>query len=121
MKPYAAALLVLCGALSADCTSDPPIVTVAVVDFAFLPDTVVVPRRASVVWNNTSADYHAIGPDTGAGQSGEGSIPELPLAPVNGVDRTYRNSSGTYYAPYPGTYFFRCFVHPWMRGVLIVQ
>ena len=121
MKAFAAVLLVLFGALSTDCTSDPPITTVAVVDFAFLPDTVVVPRRTSVVWNNTSADYHDIGPDTGAGQHGDGSIPEIPLAPVNGVDHTYRETSGAYYANYPGTYFFRCFIHPWMHGVLIVQ
>jgi plastocyanin len=77
---------------------------VKIVDFAFQPSTITVPRGALVGWKNFGAVSHTSTSDDGRWNIG-------PIAPGQAVGR-YFNRAGTY--PY------HCEIHPTMTGTIVV-
>lgn len=79
--------------------------SVTVVDFQFLPPTIVVRRRAPVTWTDNGPSAHRIVADSGVFDKGQ-------MAAGQSVAESF---------PEPGAYAYHCAIHPAMRGRIIVQ
>ncbi len=77
---------------------------VEIVGFAFAPDVVVVASGTEVRWTNDDPAAHTVSADDGSFDSGT-------LDPSDGF--SYRFGE-------PGTYTYRCEIHPTMRGTVRV-
>jgi len=85
----------------------------------FTPETLTVKAGSNVEWNNLSNDYHDLVSDSLV--AGSSAIPEIPLAPIGGVDREYRQTQLAVTFGSTGIFPYHCTIHPSMRGVLIVR
>lgn len=83
------------------------VVTVDIVDFAFIPDAITIPVGTTVEWVNRGVAVHTTTSDTSVWDSG-------PL-PGRGVGR-FRFTFTE-----PGTYAYHCEPHPWMTARIIVE
>jgi plastocyanin len=85
----------------------PVAATVAIGAMKFPADTVVISAGQAVRWNNADPLGHTITFDPASGEASS------ELIPPNGafVHRFTR----------PGTYFYHCTPHPFMKGVVVVQ
>lgn len=93
------------GAATASPTASQQTYTVAIVNFAFQPSTMTIPRGATVMWRNDGAVTHTVTSDTGAFNSGN-------LSP--GATFTHQFNQA-------GTYPYHCTPHPFMTGTITVQ
>ena len=82
----------------------PKAATVVIAKFAFSPGEISVPAGASVTWTNKDDDAHSIVTDGKAFRS----------APLDTGD------SYTFTFATPGTYAYRCGLHPQMVGKVVV-
>lgn len=81
----------------------PAKVTVEIKDFAFKPATVTIGTRGRVTWINKDNGQHTV--------EGKGFSSGL-----LGLDESY-----SYEFIDPGTYAYRCRLHPYMEGTVIVK
>lgn len=79
-------------------------VTISIASMAFAPHTVIVATGATITWRNDDGVPHAVHSLEGWFESGE-------LAP---------GASFEWQANQPGTFRYRCALHPTMEGVIIV-
>ena len=77
---------------------------VAIRDFAFAPNVIIIPVGTTVRWTNDDATNHTVTSDTAG-------LFDLALAP--GASREYRFDV-------PGTYTYHCKIHPDMTGKVVV-
>ncbi|HKF19863.1 MAG TPA: cupredoxin family copper-binding protein [Candidatus Dormibacteraeota bacterium] len=77
--------------------------SVEIANFAFSPAVITVKVGATVTWTNKDQDAHTVA-ITGAGVS----------KPLQSGD-SYAHTFGQ-----PGTYSYRCTIHPNMRGMVVV-
>ncbi len=115
------------GPYSQDCTistrhtgtAEPSSVTVTIPDGALFPDcqitndcfdpyTVTIPEGTTVSWVNNDAVPHTV---TGIEPHPDGTLNSLVSA---GGEFAYTFDT-------PGTYWYACSVHPWAKGVVIVE
>ena len=80
---------------------------VGIVDSAYLPAELTVGAGARVTWTNTGSEGHDV---VGGGPGG--SWGSSTLAPMESYARQF---------VLPGTFEYRCSVHPEMRGRIVVQ
>lgn len=73
-------------------------------DALYVPTTLNVRVGDKVIWNNTATDDHTVSADNGAFSS----------------DVLDPGQSFTWTARHPGTYYYSCFLHPDMHGVIVV-
>jgi plastocyanin len=83
---------------------EPDLINVDIVDFAFVPDPIVVPLGTTVRWTNVGAADHTVTSDTALFDSGV-------IQPGGSFQYTF-NALGNY------GYF--CSLHPGMTGTVIV-
>ena len=79
--------------------------TVQISNFRFQPETLEVPAGSSVTWRNADEEIHAI-------VAADGSF----ASPGMDTDGTFTRTF-----PAPGTYAYRCALHPQMRGTIVVR
>jgi len=79
--------------------------TISIQNFAFNPGTLTVPNGTTVTWINNDNVDHTVTTEGGLFNSG-------PLN--NGQNFTYTFTT-------PGTYNYSCSIHPYMKGIIIVQ
>ncbi len=79
-------------------------VTVSIANLAFSPHTVVVATGATITWQNNDAVAHTV-------HSDEGWFTSAQIEP----EETF-----VWQATQPGTFRYRCTIHPSMEGVIIV-
>ncbi len=108
-------LLIALAILSAGCNKDttttkktdnkpaPKKVTVEIKNFAFTPETVTIAPRGRVTWTNKDNGQHTV-----VGKNFDSG----PL----GLDESY-----SYEFINPGTYPYKCRLHPYMEGTVIVK
>jgi plastocyanin len=77
--------------------------SVEIANFAFSPAVITVKIGATVTWTNKDEDAHTVA-ITGTAVS----------KPLQGGD-SYAHTFGQ-----PGTYTYRCTIHPNMRGMVVV-
>jgi plastocyanin len=77
---------------------------VQIVDFAFVPDLIVVPRGTTVRWTNMGAVPHTVTSDTALFDSGT-------LQPGESFEYTFTTL---------GSYGYFCSLHPEMTGTVMV-
>jgi plastocyanin len=95
----------LLGAFAAGVRAQPAPTVVAIRDFSFEPHEVKIAVGTAVRWVNEDQAPHAIAMEGGRpGSSGE-------IAPGQSHTVTFQQ---------PGTFPYRCGIHPTMLGVLIV-
>lgn len=78
---------------------------VRIADFAFRPRSVTVHIGDTVRWRNQGAETHTASSTTGEWDSGN-------LDPGESFDFDFK---------VPGTFVYRCTIHPFMRGRVIVE
>lgn len=78
---------------------------VSIVGFAFEPATITVKTGETVTWTNQASADHTVVADDGSFQSGD-------LA--TGATFTHTFDA-------PGTYAYRCGIHPSMHGTVVVE
>lgn len=78
---------------------------VTIVSFVFTPNTVRIPRDASVTWTNNDATPHRIVSDAGLFDLGQ-------VDPGKSVTMKFSQS---------GVFRYHCAIHPAMRGTIIVD
>jgi plastocyanin len=86
-------------------TSPPGPAPLAIRNFAFLPSTLVIAAGTTVVVTNFDSIGHTWSSTTGAFDSG-----------ALGNGQSYSHTFAT-----PGTYTYRCNIHPSMIGTIVVQ
>jgi len=79
--------------------------TIAIVNFAFSPAEITVPRGTQVTWTNSDSSTHGLAHKDGAPGTGV-------LLPGQTVSRTYDAA---------GTFDYVCSVHPYMTGRVVVS
>ena len=89
------------------CVGAQPADVVRIVDFAFTPAQVTIPKGGKVTWVNCSASatQHSSTSDTGVWDSGF-------LAQYATFQQTY---------PTAGSFAFHCTPHSFMKGTIVVQ
>jgi len=90
-------------ARSAD--SAPPPGQVRISNFAFDPPSLTVPKGATVTWVNQDDEPHTVTSQTGAFTS-------------QALDT---DESFSFHFTAPGTYVYRCAIHPHMTGTIVVR
>jgi plastocyanin len=98
----AAALLLVMGPLAAGAQGG---VGVAIVDFAFDPALTGVAVGETVTWTNLGAAHHTVTADDSSFNSGN-------LASGESFSQTFAA---------PGSYTYRCRIHPSMTGTIVVN
>ena len=83
----------------------PPTSAIRIANFAFSPVTLTVARGSTVTWTNVDAALHTVTSDGTTFDSGSFG----------------QNSTFQFTASQPGTFQYRCAIHPSMRGTLVVQ
>jgi YVTN family beta-propeller protein len=79
--------------------------TVSIAKFAFVPDTITISAGQSVTWTNNDPVAHTVTSDDKIWDSGD-------LSPNATFTQTFSQ---------PGTYAYRCTIHPFIRGTVVVQ
>src|ERR1700758_1315636 len=79
---------------------------VSIHNFTFAPQTLTVKAGSTVTWNNKDDTVHGIASDNNA----------LPKSKALDTDDIYAFTFTT-----PGTYKYFCYVHPYMKGTIVVQ
>ena len=79
--------------------------TVQISNFRFQPETLEVPAGTSVTWRNADEEIHAV-------VAADASF----ASPGMDTDATYTH---TFTAP--GTFAYRCALHPHMSGTIVVR
>jgi plastocyanin len=82
--------------------------TIEIKNFAFDPPTLMVKSGSAVMWTNHDGVPHAIVFDIGS-----------PVVYVSGSLPTGSSYALTF--TQPGTYMYRCSIHPSMKGTIVVQ
>jgi len=82
--------------------------TIEIKNFAFDPPTLMVKSGSAVMWTNHGGVPHAIVFDIGS-----------PVVYVSGSLPTGSSYALTF--TQPGTYMYRCSIHPSMKGTIVVQ
>jgi YVTN family beta-propeller protein len=80
-------------------------VSVSIAQFAFVPDTITISTGQSVTWTNADPVAHTTTSDDKVWDSGN-------LSPSATFSMTFSQ---------PGTYAYRCTIHPFIRGTVVVQ
>jgi len=90
---------------AADTPASAPVATTSVdiVNFAFTPAVITVRSGAAVTWTNKDADAHTVG------------ITGAPVSRPLQTGEAYVHTFGQ-----PGTYSYKCTIHPQMRGTVVV-
>ena len=78
---------------------------VQIANFRFEPQTVEIPAGSSVTWRNGDEEIHAV-------VAADGSF----ASPGMDTDGTFTRAF-----PTPGTYAYRCALHPQMTGTIVVR
>jgi len=84
-----------------------PPIPVRVFEYGFEPSRVVIKAGHSIVWRNIGTELHNVAPTTKAG------VPVWKAAAARGTTRHLFTK--------PGTYPYKCTIHPQMRGVVVVR
>ena len=79
---------------------------VSIHNFTFAPQTLTVKAGSTVTWNNKDDAVHGIASDNNA----------FPKSKALDTDDIYAFTFTT-----PGTYKYFCYVHPYMKGTIVVQ
>jgi plastocyanin len=79
---------------------------VSIHNFTFAPQTLTVKAGSTVTWNNKDDTVHGIASDNNA----------FPKSKALDTDDIYAFTFTT-----PGTYKYFCYVHPYMKGTIVVQ
>ena len=79
--------------------------TVQISNFRFEPQTLEVPAGSSVTWKNGDEEIHAIA-------AADGSFASKGLDTGDAFTQTFAA---------PGTYAYRCALHPHMTGTIVVR
>ena len=79
---------------------------VSIHNFTFTPQTLTVKAGSTVTWNNKDDTVHGIASDNNA----------FPKSKALDTDDIYAFTFTT-----PGTYKYFCYVHPYMKGTIVVQ
>jgi plastocyanin len=87
----------------ADNTPAPKKVTVLIKDFSFQPETVTIGTRGRVTWTNKDNGQHTV-----VGKNFDSGL--------LGLDESF-----SYEFINPGTYTYKCRLHPYMEGKVIVK
>lgn len=74
--------------------------------FAFNPETVTIPKGATIIWTNSDSASHTIVSDDG-NEISSNSFSK---------GETFAHTFNT-----PGTYNYHCGIHPSMKGKIIVE
>ncbi|HUN72446.1 MAG TPA: metallophosphoesterase [Steroidobacteraceae bacterium] len=82
-----------------------PAVTIS--NYSFQPGTLTVKKGSTVTWLNSDGDVHTIKSTDGPAAFGSPALDS-----GNRFEFTFNQ---------PGTYHYTCSVHPYMRGVIVVQ
>jgi plastocyanin len=98
-------LLILSAAVVVAMASARGPVPVAIENYAFKAPTVTVPVGSTVVWRNSDDDPHTVTAENG-------SFDSKGLANGDSYRHTFVK---------PGRYAYRCALHPFMRGVVVVR
>jgi plastocyanin len=77
--------------------------SVTIADFAFGPGVITVRAGSTVTWTNKDQDAHTV--------AITGAPPSQPLVSGDTYTHTFAQ---------PGTYPYRCSIHPTMRGMVVV-
>ena len=77
---------------------------VAIIDFAFQPASVSVPKGTTVTWTNTGATAHTVTADDASFDSGNVD-----------VGKTFSTTANT-----AGTIAYHCTIHPQMKATIVV-
>jgi plastocyanin len=85
--------------------------TVAIQNFAFIPQSITVPRGTTVTWTNQDAVDHQIINDA-QGSAAQGSL-FTSGALAKGASYSFKFDN-------PGSYPYHCSIHPSMTGTVIV-
>lgn len=80
------------------------VAAVEISDFAFSPETVEIDAGATVTWTNLDTETHTV--------VGDGGI---------GSDELQQDGEYSKTFPTPGSYSYRCSIHPAMEGTVIVK
>lgn len=88
-------------------STQPQVVTVAIRNFTFVPETVTVHQGDTVMWTNEDAVSHTATEDT-----------EKPAFDSGKIDT---GGTWSYVVQKKGTYEYICTFHPNMTGKLVVQ
>jgi plastocyanin len=91
-------------AISQEARSPQAIAKVKIIDFAFQPSTITVPRGTMVGWKNLGTVSHTTTSDDGRWNSG-------PLMPGQIFGVRFRVA---------GSYSYHCEIHPSMTGTVVV-
>jgi len=79
---------------------------VSIHNFTFAPQTLTVKAGSTVTWNNKDDTVHGIASDNNA----------FPRSKALDTDDIFAFTFTT-----PGTYKYFCYVHPYMKGTIVVQ
>lgn len=81
----------------------PDVASVSIRDFVFNPDTVTIAKGGTVTWTNRDSVTHTVtGEDFDSGNIGSGKF----------FQRKFET---------PGTYEYKCSIHPSMTGKVVVK
>ena len=100
-------LLTLFGAAgpSGGAESAAPLGQVRISNFAFDPLTITVKSGATITWVNQDDELHTVTSATGAF-----------ISPALDTDDSF-----SFHFDTPGTYVYRCAIHPQMNGTIVVR
>jgi plastocyanin len=90
-------------------TATPRLIAVAIRDFKFEPAPVTVHSGDTVEWKNYDSVPHTVTEDGGA------------TAPVFDSGNIAPGATWRYLMQKQGTYHYKCTLHPYMKGELIVE
>jgi plastocyanin len=79
---------------------------VSIHNFTFAPQTLIVKAGTTVTWNNQDDTVHGIASNNNA----------FPRSKALDTDDIFAFTLTT-----PGTYKYFCYVHPYMKGTIVVQ
>jgi plastocyanin len=85
---------------------DAAALAVSIHNFTFAPQTLTVKAGTAVTWNNKDDTVHGIASDNNA----------FPRSKALDTDDIFAFTFTT-----PGTYKYFCYVHPYMKGTIVVQ
>jgi plastocyanin len=89
----------------------PMVASIAIREFAFVPESIKVPSGSTVIWTNQDSPPHSIISDA------------TPLAMTGALFASGQLQQGQTYSvtfTKPGTYLYHCGVHSFMKGTITV-
>lgn len=88
-------------------TTSPGNASVTILNYAFSPKTLDIASGTTVTWVNRDEEPHSV-----QNASGTLRLQSGVLQPKQGYSHTFTK---------PGTYNYRCGIHPYMQGAVIVK